>query len=156
MKDELKEEIRAARALGKHLASVEPRAVHAEYDVQRGVVMVQLKSGCWFGFPPGLGEGLENATANQLAAVEVDPGGAGLHWEELDADISVPGVIFNKLNAPAWWARWIASYTSARKAAASRENGKKGGRPRKASAPPSPVVRETRIAADREAKDPQA
>lgn len=138
MSDDLNEEIRRARELGAHLDKTEPRAVHAEYDAAKGVVMVQLRSGCWFGFPPEMEPSLRGATPEQLAAVEV-VFGYGLHWEELDADVAVPGLIFDLLDAPAWWARWIASRTSAKKAAASRENGKKGGRPRKASAskPPS-------------------
>jgi hypothetical protein len=143
--------LRAARELGDHLQKTEPRAVHAEYDAERGVVLVQLKSGCWFGFPPAMDIDLRNATPEELAKVEVLPWGQALHWEELDVDISVPGLIFDYLDAPAWWARWIASRTSEKKAAASRENGKKGGRPRKASAPP-PVVREDRIAAERDAE----
>jgi hypothetical protein len=132
--ERFREELRAARALGKHLDKTEPRAVHAEYDAAKGVVMVQLRSGCWFGFPPDMEPMLRGATPEQLAQVEV-VFGYGLHWEELDADISVPGLIFDYLDAPAWWARWIASRTNAKKAAASRENGKKGGRPRKAATP---------------------
>jgi hypothetical protein len=135
MSDTFDEEFRQARKLGEHLQKIEPRAVHAEYDASKGVILVQLKSGCWFGFPPEMDVDLRNATPDQLAAVEVLPFGEALHWEELDADISVPGLIFDYLDAPAWWARWIASRTSAKKAAASRENGKKGGRPRKASTP---------------------
>jgi hypothetical protein len=135
--EEFEKQYRAAKMLSEHLDKTEPRAVHAEYDAAKGVVMVQLRSGCWFGFPPDMEPMLRGAMPEQLAQVEV-VFGYGLHWEELDADIAVPGLIFDYLDAPAWWARWIASRTSAKKAAASRENGKKGGRPRKASTPKPP------------------
>ena len=125
------DQIAAARARGALRESTEPRAVHAHYDAERETIFVQLRSGCWFGFPTGAVPELAGASPEDLAAVEVEQRGEGLHWEALDADVSVPGIIFDTLNAPAWWARWIASRTTEKKAAAARENGRKGGRPRK-------------------------
>lgn len=115
---------------------IQPRAVNAWYDAERNLVMFQVRNGCVFGFPPGEGLGLESATPDQLSQVDVDLwGGEALHWEELDADISVPGILFRLLNVRGWYARWMGSATSEAKAAAARENGKKGGRPRTRPAP---------------------
>lgn len=131
MKKPTEAEMIAARAQGLIREKTEPRAAQAHYDADRDTVFVQLKSGCWFGFAPSAVPELSGAAAEDLAAVEVEAFGEALHWEALDADVSVPGIIFDSLDAPAWWARWIASRTTAKKAAAARENGKKGGRPRK-------------------------
>jgi len=128
------EESRKNRANDEHL--VQPWAVKAWYDAPANLVMVQMRNGCVFGFPPREGQGLENATPEQLAKVSIEPsGGEAVHWEELDADISVPGVLFRLLNVRGWYARWMGSATSEAKAAAARENGKKGGRPRTRPAP---------------------
>ncbi|MFL5538744.1 MAG: DUF2442 domain-containing protein [Longimicrobiaceae bacterium] len=112
---------------------IEPRAVAAWYDAERNLVFFEIKNGCVFGFPPPKGEyyGLEGATAEQLAEVEPVEDGYGLHWEELDADIAVPGFLLRMLNVKAWYAKWLGGAKSEAKAAAARENGKKGGRPRK-------------------------
>ena len=129
--EELDAQIREARELGELQAKVEPRAVRAWYDAERHLVMFELKNGCVFGFPPLREDGLGDATPEQLAQVDPDFWkGEALHWEELDADISVPGLMFELLNVKAWYARWLGSATSEAKAAAARENGKKGGRPR--------------------------
>lgn len=107
-----------------------PKAVKTWYDSARNLVMFEMANGCVFGFPSHEGQGLENATPEQLARGEVIGGGYGLGWEELDAHISVPGIMFDLLNVRGWYARWLGRATSEAKAAAARENGKKGGRPR--------------------------
>ncbi|HEX6909065.1 MAG TPA: hypothetical protein VF142_01645 [Longimicrobium sp.] len=42
-----------ARRRGRREARSEPRAVPAAYDAHAGRVLVELKNGCVFGFPPG-------------------------------------------------------------------------------------------------------
>jgi len=129
--EERDSEFAEAYARYRYEERIEPRAVKAWYDAERNLVMFELKNGCVFGFPPRGEDGLENATPEQLARVDPDFWkGEALHWEELDADISVPGLMFHLLNVKAWYAKWLGSATSPAKAAAARENGKKGGRPR--------------------------
>jgi hypothetical protein len=51
-----------------------------------------LKSGAIYSFPPVLAQGLAGASPEDLAEVEVTPSGYGLHWENLDADLSFPAM----------------------------------------------------------------
>ncbi len=129
--EELDAQIKAARRRGRREARIEPRAVSAALDAGTGRVLVELKNGCIFGFPPGMVPGLENATPQQLAAVEVWDEGEALAWDDLDAHTSLPGLMLHAMNAREWAAKYLGSRTSPQKAAAARENGKKGGRPRK-------------------------
>ena len=105
---DLEAEIEAARALYEYEARIEPRAVRAWYDRERALVMFELKNGCVFGFRPPHDRnwGLAGATPDQLARVEPDFSGEALHWEEIDADVSVPGLLLHLLNVKAWCAKW--------------------------------------------------
>jgi hypothetical protein len=136
------EEIRLAipRARSNALLSdaTEPRATRAWYDAVNGRVMLELSGGFVFGFPPGVSPRLAHAAPDQLAAVEVESGGEGLHWEELDEDLSVPGLLARSFNLRRWAGKYLGGTTSDAKAAAARENGKKGGRPRGARAVAEP------------------
>jgi hypothetical protein len=124
-------QIDAALARGKAARSSEPRAAAARYDRELGRVIVDLSNGCTFAFPPRLAQGLEDATDDQLAEVEIPGAGHGLHWAALDADLSIPGLLAGIFGTSAYMARRAGQARSEAKAAAARANGIKGGRPRK-------------------------
>ena len=111
----------------------EPRAAAARYDRASSRVIVDLENGCTFAFPSRLAQGLEAASDEKLSAVEILGEGYGLHWEDLDVDLSLPGLMAGILGTKAWMARRAGQATSVAKAAAARKNGAKGGRPRKSA-----------------------
>ncbi len=124
-------EIDAALERGRTARLHEPRAEAARYDQESDRVVVDLTNGCIFAFPPRLAQGLEATTAEQLAAVELLGGGSGLHWETLDVDLSIAGLMAGLTGTRAHMARHAGHATSAAKATAARVNGAKGGRPRR-------------------------
>lgn len=97
---------------------------------------MELTSGFVFGFSPKVIPALAKATPDQLAAVQLSPGGSALHWEELDADLSIPGLLLSSVNRTeklSELARTAGQARSPAKSVAARANGAKGGRPRKAA-----------------------
>ncbi len=124
-------ELDAALARGKVAQAAEPRASKARYDRRRERVIVDLTNGCTFAFPPRLVQGLEAATDEQLGRLVILGAGYGLHWEALDVDLSIPGLLAGIFGTRAYMARQAGRTTSPAKAAAARRNGAKGGRPRK-------------------------
>lgn len=130
MADMTNADIDAALARGKAARLSEPRAATARYDPLVDRLIVELTNGCTFAFPPRLAEGLEPATADQLAQVEVLGTGYGLHWELLDVDLSVPGLMAGLFGTAAYMAQRAGRARSPAKAAAARANGARGRRPR--------------------------
>jgi len=124
-------QIDAALERGKRALETEPRAATARYDRKLDRVVVDLTNGCTFAFPPRLAQGLEAATDEQLQEIQILGVGYGLHWEALDVDLSIPGLLAGLFGTKAYMARRAGQATSPAKAAASRTNGAKGGRPRK-------------------------
>ncbi len=102
--EEILAQLPAARERGSIAAETEWRARSARYQKTTGRVVVELSNGCLFAFPARLGQGLRGASAAELAGVEVLPGGAGLRWEALDVDLSVPGLVAGIFGSRPWMA----------------------------------------------------
>jgi Protein of unknown function (DUF2442) len=122
-----------ATEVGETRLATQPLAAKAHYDVRKARLVVELTNGVILMLPPKLLQGLKGATAAQIAKVEITPLGTGLHWEALDADLGVAELAAGIFGSKYWMselARIAGSRTSARKASSSRENGKRGGRPR--------------------------
>ena len=112
---------------------IEPRANTVTYDPEKGLVLVELRSGFAFGFPPERVAGLDESSAKQLAEVEISPSGDGLRWDSLDVHVSLTGLVAEAMNLKEWAPRIMGQTRSDKKSRASRINGLKGGRPRKTS-----------------------
>ena len=110
-------------------------AVSARYDRRRSRVVVALSTGVELTFPTRIAEGLADASPESLAEIEISPAGLGLHWPKLDADLYVPGLLQGVFGSKQWMARQLGAEggraRTEAKVAASRLNGRKGGRPRK-------------------------
>src|SRR5262249_58574025 len=122
--------VKAAAASDK----TQPRASAARYDRRSNRIIVDLRNGARFLFPPELAKGLAGASARDLANIVITPSGEGLRWPSLDADFSLPGLMMGMFGNKLWmteFARRGGSARSEAKAASSRANGRKGGRPRK-------------------------
>ena len=132
-----REQFKAASARGAAAIARGPVARAARYDSRRGLIVITLEGGCEFSFPAALAEGLADAPRSKLAKIKVSPNGLGLHWPLLDADLYVPALIEGAFGSHRWMqqiGKLGGSSRSAAKAKASRENGKRGGRPKESEA----------------------
>lgn len=87
------EQYERAKKAGEQSNKSEPRAESACYDSRSKRIVVQLRDGKDFSFSPEWVPGLRGASPFDLANIEVSPSGAGLYWERLDEDLSLPALL---------------------------------------------------------------
>lgn len=128
-------EVRRAEKRMQERMHAQPRAVSARYDRRAARIVIGLSNGLELGVPVVLAEGLAGARPAELAEIEISATGLGLHWPRLDADLYLPGFLSGVFGSRRWMARVLGraggAATSPAKQAAARENGRRGGRPRK-------------------------
>ena len=124
-----------ANQRAKDLNARIPRVVSAHYDRKMGRIVINLSSNLIVSFSPGDVEGLEAARPSQLNQIEISPSGFGIHFPAVDADVYVPSLLEGFLGSETWMASRLGRIggrsRSKAKKAASRTNGRLGGRPRK-------------------------
>src|ERR1035437_5222589 len=129
-----KTRLERARTKGADVIKHGPVAVAARY--RTGMILIELSSGVEVRFPVRLAQGLENRNPKDLSEIKIEARRLGLHWPRLDVDLCLPSLLQGVLGTRKWMAeigKFGGSTTSAAKAKASAENGKLGGRPKRAT-----------------------
>jgi hypothetical protein len=68
--------------------------------VESGFVCIRLEDGREIRFPASKNPRLREATPAQLGNIELISNGTGLHWPDLDEDLSILGILEGRLGAP--------------------------------------------------------
>ncbi len=132
-----RDEYAEATERGKRIFAAPTAAVSAGYDRVRDRIVVRLRSGLEISFSPKDAQGFEGATPAQLSEIEITPMRDGLFWPQLDEGLWIPGILEGILGTRKWMAARLGraggAATTPAKKAASRANGRLGGRPKRAA-----------------------
>jgi hypothetical protein len=96
---EIRRSVPAARAREDADRDAGLRAVKAFYDPINDLVMIETTRGFVWGIPRASISALRKALPAELTQLTLSPSGGGLHWEVLDVEISVPGLLVDALGA---------------------------------------------------------
>ncbi len=100
--EELECQHQEAERWGAERARNEPQARSVSYDRPANRLIVELKNGIVFLLPCALVQGLTQATPEEITQVRMGPRGASLHWEKLDVDFSLAGLMAGDFGTRAW------------------------------------------------------
>ncbi|MCC3420839.1 MAG: DUF2442 domain-containing protein [Microcoleus sp. PH2017_07_MST_O_A] len=102
--ENLREQIAQAKQTWKTAEAIKPRAESVHYNQSEDLIVIKLKNGAIFCFPPRLAQGLESASPEQLADLWLPPSGSSVHWESLDVDFGIPELIAGIFGTKSWMA----------------------------------------------------
>lgn len=85
-------QIDAANERGRIVHETEPHARAARYDRATGQLIIELTNGAVYSLPARHLQGFADATDDQIADLDIGSG-YGLHWDKLDADFTVGGLL---------------------------------------------------------------
>jgi len=123
-----------ARARGDARAHEPSAVVEARYDRDGDLIELKFAGGGSMAIPRKAVPGLHRESTSSIESIVVSPAGDALSWPSLDVDVYVPGLVervFGTRLFAAATGRRGGRRRSKAKAAASKANGAKGGRPRK-------------------------
>jgi hypothetical protein len=120
----------------------EPRAQSVRFHRPSKRLQIELQDGTAVMIPVASIQGLSEASAKEIEAVELLADGYALHWPSLDADATVAGLVSGVFGSKQWMQHLASNFLAEAgrkggsastpiKRTASRANGKLGGRPRK-------------------------
>lgn len=129
---QIEAQIDRAIAHQSKINATEPRANKVFYE--DGRITLYFNNGASFSFLAETVEEISALSTEVLATIKLTPSGKGLRWDEPDIDLSIQGLLLGIFGSNVWMKKIAAKgghSTSEKKKAASRANGKKGGRPKK-------------------------
>ena len=107
--------------------------IRARFNRAHDALELSFRNGTMIRFPRLQIWEIANADPDDLRKVEIQPGGDGISIRKVDVDIYVPGLLADELGSlfSKAMGRRTRGKSTTKKATASRENGRKGGRPKK-------------------------
>jgi hypothetical protein len=129
--------LQLARAAAAAADKTEARAIAVRYSRSQDAFVIELRSGIGLIIPRRLLQGLADAKPADAARVTIVDKGAVLHWATLDVDLTIPGLVRGMFGTKTWMSelgRIGGLQKSPARAAASRANGRHGGRPKEKTA----------------------
>lgn len=127
-------DIERARVRRDEQLATEPLATSVRYDRVGDTIVVEINNGAALTIPRRLLQGLADATEEQLQHGETRGHGTWIEFAGLDVQFSVMSLLMGIYGGKQWMAehgRRGGMARSQAKVSAARENGRKGGRPRK-------------------------